>query len=177
MGNFGVNSTTVDGGFELGTDDIGLLRLMTPADMGTVTQMDVYMRGPSSGSVNCKPVIFNAGASRTLVTVLGEKSISGTAYGWQQWTGLSVALSASTEYDFGLWSAGSSIRIAYQSTPTTYDSYYDSDGGSYAGGTPNSPFVATSTYEDDGPISIYLTYTPAASGLLLPIVHHYRVNQ
>jgi hypothetical protein len=129
--------------------------MVSMSQSGTVTKISLYLNSYTS-PCNIKVAIYNAnGAGGTPGTLVGQSSSrSITSSGWNDWTGLSIPLSAGNYY----------LMMT-----TTNQIYLPSSNGGGLGAyyitgiTFNNEFVSpcqTVTFDTNNQLSFYATFTP-----------------
>ena len=170
MSTFGDTGTSgSDAGF--GNGEVQFKRFAL-SEAAAVSSMSVY--GKSAGSVAGRMAIYTDASNSpdTLVWVSAQGNF-GTSNAWLTcnkygvWSDLSAA-----SYWLALWTGGTGSFVY---GGTTGPGWYDSGITYHATNNPPSPFDTGGAYNLD--IRMYATYTPTASGLLIPVAMHYRAQQ
>lgn len=89
-----------ENGYPAGTDEVDVVSLTTPADMGVVTGMVVPLNGTTAAGATMRAVIYNG--SGALMGASGEITFTGSETEGVMSFSPPVALSPSTAYSFGV---------------------------------------------------------------------------
>lgn len=150
-------------------------RLAAP-EAGTVSKITLALANTAGGhgACNCKPAIYLAdgvdGRPGTRLSVASPVAIADNLDGWLD-AAIAQAISAGTDYWFGTF---------FDADADGLKMYMAASGGvdyvalaSYA--SPPDPFSGTEYEFGASKQSLYVTYTPAAKGLSVPVaIHHLR---
>ena len=151
------------------------LGTVSPASDGTATTVSIY----TSGSIYERQLTLgiyadNAGEPAAKTADTDGYTWTGAGSGWRtdEIDGGGVAVASATPY-WLLGQAESALTTYYDAG--SYTMKWDTGGHSYTHGTLVTPWPATAGTRTSRDYSIYVTYTPSAGGLSLPVaMHHYR---